>query len=128
MLDRTKRISCLLVEDEALSIEMMQDYIGRRHELELVAIASEMSEIQPLVAAYFPAIIFLDLVLPIGKSTGFHFGMLPQTASIVIVSGVPLTHYHGELPKGKIFELPKPVSFESFERCVDEVLLSRLSR
>lgn len=127
MFKSTKRITCLLVEDEPLSIEMMEDYISRRPDLELVAIASEMSEIQGLVAEHLPSIIFLDLVLPIGTSTGFHFGMLPETSSIVVVSGVPLSHYKGKLPKGEIFELLKPVSFENFERCINKVLLNRPS-
>lgn len=119
------RITCLVVEDEALSIEMMEDYIARRDDLELIGIASQLADLEEIVKKSDPSIIFLDLVIPIGKSTEFHFGQLPKTASIVVISAMPLTHYTGELPKGEIFELYKPISFENFDRCIDEVIVKR---
>lgn len=119
---KCKHTTCMLVEDEALAIEMMRDYINRRDELVLIGIASQMSEIQDILDQFTPSIIFLDFTVPPGESDGFHFGMLPPDANIIVVSAIPLAHFKGNLPKGDIHELPKPISFDSFNRCVNQVL------
>lgn len=120
---KCERTTCMLIEDEALAIEMMRDYIDRRDDLLLIGVASQMSEIQDILNQYTPSIIFLDLVIPPGESDGFHFGMLPPDASIVVVSAIPIARFKGILPKGVIYELPKPISFDSFNRCVNHVLI-----
>jgi len=65
--------TCILIEDEALSIEMLQDYISRRSDLSLVGSAIERSEIQSLLRICSPTIIFLDLVIPYGDNNDFNF-------------------------------------------------------
>lgn len=115
----------MVIEDEALSLEMMEDYVGRRKDLKLVCVGSQLSEIKKLIDEHNPSIIFLDLGIPIGQSTDFHYGMFPKSTTIIIVSAIPLNLYQGELPKGEIYELPKPVSFECFDRCVNEALAKR---
>lgn len=122
MCNKSNRTTCLVIEDEALAIEMMEDYIGRRDDLVLLAVGSELSEVKDILDKNTPSIIFLDLVIPPGACGDFHFGKLPSDASIVVVSGTPLNLFRGILPKGDIYELPKPVSYESFNRCVNEVL------
>lgn len=126
MRNKSNRTTCLVIEDEALSIEMMEDYIGRRDDLLLLAIGSELSEVKDILEIHRPSIIFLDLIIPPGVCGDFHFGKLPPDASIVVVSGTPLNLFRGTLPKGDIYELPKPVSYENFNRCVNEVLAKRL--
>lgn len=128
MSNQPGRTTCILIEDEVLAIEMMEDYIGRREDLELLGVGTELAEVMDLLESHNPSIIFLDLVIPLGKSVGYHFGRLPATSSIVVVSGMPLNHYSGSLPKGDLYELPKPVSFESFDRCVNKVLDKRKGR
>lgn len=125
MSDQPDRIPCILIEDEILALEMMQDYIGRRKDLELIGIGTELSEAMELFEQHKPAIIFLDLVIPPGESAGYHFGKLPATSSVVVVSGMPLSHFDGVLPEGDLYELSKPFSFESFDKCVDRVLKKR---
>lgn len=122
MSSQPDRFTCLVIEDEVLAIEMMVDYISRRGDLELLGIGTELSEVIDLLEEYSPAIIFLDLVIPPGESAGYHFGKLPVTSIIVVVSGIPLSQYKGVLPKGDIYELTKPVSFASFDKCIDEVI------
>ncbi|SKB88653.1 hypothetical protein SAMN05660226_03623 [Parapedobacter luteus] len=126
MYSKFNRTTCLLIEDEALAIEMMEDYIGRRDDLVLLAVVSELSEVKDILVKHTPSIIFLDLFIPPGACGDFHFGKLPSNASIVIVSGTPPNLFRGILPKGDIYELFKPVSYDSFNRCVDEVLAKHL--
>ena len=122
MSNKSKPTSCIVIEDEAFAIDMMVDYIGRRDDLVLLGIGIELSDVRCLVERHNPSIVFLDLVIPSGVSQGYHIGKLPAASSIIIVSGVPLSEYSGVLPKGKLYELPKPVSFQKFNKCVDEVL------
>lgn len=114
-----------MIEDEAIAIQMMEEYIGRREDLMLLGIGTELSEVRLLVEKHIPNFIFLDLMIPSGVSGGYHLGKLPSVSTIIVVSGVPLSEYHGVLPEGEIYELPKPVSFERFSKCVDEVLSKR---
>lgn len=122
MSSQSNRFTCLLIEDEVLAIEMMVDYISRRGDLELLAVGTQLAEVRDILEKHRPAIIFLDLVIPPGESGSYHLGKLPVTSSIVVVSGIPLSHYKGVLPKGDIYELPKPVSFANFDKCVDYVI------
>ena len=115
-------ITCLLIEDEPLAVEMMLDYIGRREDLLLLGIANELSEVKSFLERHDPSIIFLDLVIPPGVSLGFNFGDLPTSAIVIVVSATPVEHFKGVLPHGDIFELLKPVSFENFNSCIDRVL------
>ena len=114
--------SCLIIEDEALAIEMMVDYISRRNDLKLVGIASQLSEVEAILQKATPAIIFLDLVIPVGEPTTFSYKQLPNTSVIVVVSAMPLSYFRGELPQRKLYELAKPLSFEHFDRCINKIL------
>lgn len=114
--------TCILIEDEALSIEMLQDYISRRSDLSLVGTAIERSEIQSLLRICSPTIIFLDLVIPYGDNNDFNFSKFPESSIFVIISATPLSHYNGEIPIGEIHELLKPISFENFNKCIDNIV------
>jgi response regulator of citrate/malate metabolism len=114
--------SCILIEDEALGIEMLQDYISRRSDLSLVGTATQRSEIQSLLRICSPTIIFLDLVIPYGDKNDFNYSKFPKSSIFVIISATPLSHYNGEIPFGKIHELLKPISYENFNKCIDKIL------
>ncbi|MGF7028712.1 MULTISPECIES: hypothetical protein [Sphingobacterium] len=114
--------SCILIEDEALAIEMLQDYISRRNDLILLGTAIERSEIQSLLRICSPTIIFLDLVIPYGDKNDFNYSKFPESSIFVIISATPISHYNGEIPNGEIHELLKPISFEDFNKCIDKIL------
>ncbi len=116
------KFTCLLVEDEAMGIEMLQDYINRRNDLTLLGTGSQLSEVEQLLNKYSPSIIFLDLIIPYGEPNNFSYDKIPDHISIIIISAIPLSHYNGKLPKGEKFELLKPITFEHFNRCVDSVI------
>lgn len=118
-----ERYTCLLIEDDAYAIDMMTDYINRRDDLLLQGIGTELSEVRLLIKDITPSIIFLDLIIPPGESHGFHLGELPSSSVIAVISGIPLHLYKGPLPKGPIFELPKPISFEKFNICVEKIIV-----
>ncbi|MDF2476429.1 MAG: putative two-component response-regulatory protein YehT [Sphingobacterium sp.] len=118
-----ERFACIVVEDDVFSIDMLKDYINRKKELVLSGIGTELSELKQLLEYVSPSIIFLDLIIPPGESMGFHYGELPQSSFIILTSAIPLYLYNGPLPKGTLYELPKPISYENFSKCVDKVIV-----
>lgn len=114
-------LTCILIEDEALGIEMMEDYINRRDDLRLLGTAIQLSEIEALLDSS-PSIIFLDLMIPYGDQNDFNFSKFPNSSSFIVTSAIPINHFKGELPPGKIYELLKPISFQNFNKCVDKVV------
>lgn len=118
-----ERYTCLLIEDDAMAIDMITDYINRRDDLILQGIGTQQSEVRLLIKDITPSIIFLDLIIPPGDSKGFHWGELPSSSFFAVISGIPLNIYKGPLPNGPIFELPKPISFKEFNICVEKIIV-----
>ncbi len=116
------RWNCILIEDEALGIEMLQDYIGRRNDLVLIGTAVQRSEIKSLLKICSPSIIFLDLIIPNGERNDVKFSKLPKDSVYIIISATPLSHFSGDKPLGKTYELLKPISYENFNKCIDIVI------
>lgn len=113
---------CLIIEDDWFAIEMMADYVGRRKELTLVGIVQELNELPYALGATQPDIAFLDLVIPQGAPSDFHFGLIPPTVTVVVVSAIPTASFNGTLPPTVAEELLKPVSYESFNACINRII------
>lgn len=116
---------CILVENEYLAIEMMQEYIHTHENLLLLGIAQTLAELRHMTIELKPEIIFLDLIIPSGGYRDFDYGMLPDHATVVVVSGIPLALYDKKHLLKNPIELPKPVSHESFNNCVERVIKER---
>lgn len=114
--------TCLLVEDDALGIEMMEDYINRRNDLTLLGTGTQLSEVEELLNRFSPSIIFLDLIIPYGEKNNFSYAKISNDIIIIIVSAIPLNYYKGDIPSGIKLELLKPISFENFNKCVDNAI------
>lgn len=120
-------IYCVLVEDEPLAIEMMSKYISKRKELDLLAIVKDLDGLQELLANFKPAIIFLDLKIPSGDMDPIEmYKRISKDTSIVVVSAIPFSAYNESLGLSIAYDLPKPVSFDRFNGCVDEVLIQKM--
>ncbi|MEC3878627.1 response regulator [Parapedobacter sp. 10938] len=113
---------CLIIEDDWSAIELMADYVGRRKELTLVGVVQELYEVPDALSATQPDIAFLDLVIPQGSPSDFHFGLIPPTVIVVVVSAIPLALFNRALPPTVVDELPKPVSYEHFNDCIDRII------
>lgn len=124
----SKKTTCLIIEDEQPATEMLMDYISQRRELKLLGIASQLSEVESMIKNEAPSIIFLDLIIPMGDNTKFNFEELPISSNIIITSALPITSYKGLLPKGRLFELNKPISQEKFNQCIDKILNTNLEK
>lgn len=117
-------LSCLLVEDEPLAIDMMERYIKNRQELKLLGIAKDQEQFEDMVKACQPRIVFMDVGIPPGdlnrlKKIGFAEGSL-----VIVVSGYPKSVYSDYILHPFVLDLPKPVSRRSFDALVDKALES----
>ena len=119
--------SCLIVENEPFVIDLVKDLATSRDDLFILSVVTEMEQLARSVHETVPDIIFLDLVIPLGNCGDFHFGMLPQESSIVVISAIPLSHYKNRHLLKNPRELFKPVSLERFNDCIDDVITERLS-
>src|SRR3546814_10730406 len=96
---------CLIVEDDWFAIELMADYVGRRNDLELAGIVQQLSELAEALTTTDPDIVFLDLILPQGAPSDFHFGLIAPTVKVVVVSAIPIRSFQGTLPRAISAEL-----------------------
>ncbi|MEC3880604.1 hypothetical protein [Parapedobacter sp. 10938] len=119
---------CIIVENEPQSIAMMKDCISSRTDLRLVGVAKELEQFRLLLTDVTPDIIFLDFVIPPGIARGFHYGMLPKGSSIVVISAIPLHLYADAHLLHSPYELPKPVSLNMFNQCIQQIITARNER
>lgn len=118
----TSVYGCILVENEVLAIEMMKGYIQSNSKLRLLGVATTLPELQQLHVRVKPDLIFLDLIVPSAGCDGFDYSMLSDNATIVVMSGIPLSRYAKRYLLKNPIELPKPVSYAAFCACMDNVV------
>jgi len=115
--------SCVLVEDEPLAIEMMVEYISKRHELNLIDVVDNLDEYEGVLKGSNNIdIIFLDLKIRGGEVFELMHENKNNNSIFVIVSAFASAHTK-KLPEdiNKYF-ITKPVSNANFNLCMDRIL------
>ena len=116
----TKRIKCLIVEDEPLSQKLLTEHVEQISSLELIGTAFNAVEARELISNTKPDFIFLDINLP--GQNGYDFlKSLPVPRPLVVV-----TSAHDEFAlKGYELEvvdfLSKPIFFDKFESTINRI-------
>lgn len=121
-----RRLTCAIVEDEPLAIQMLDGYISRRPDLMLVSVINNMHDFHTIVKTTSHDIVFLDFKIP-----GFDgdiakiLDRIAPTSLIVNTSASPISFF-SEPEKitvsSQVVELLKPFSFERFSACIDSLL------
>ena len=125
-----KLLLCLIVDDEPLAQQILENYILRIEELELVAKCESVEEAFGVLKSNHIDIVFLDLQLQavngsevVKKLKSLHKGQ----CFIIITSATSRSSLKSE----KIFNdehvllvdyLTKPFSFERFRSAIDKIL------
>jgi response regulator of citrate/malate metabolism len=121
-----KRLTCAVVEDEPLAIQMLVGYIARRTDLELISVMDNVCDFDEVIKKIMPDIIFLDFKTPCFDGDIGKILISISTASAIInISASPASHFTSTMPKSlnrDIHELLKPFSFEKFNECIDFLL------
>jgi DNA-binding LytR/AlgR family response regulator len=112
------------VEDEVLAQQVLQNYISKTPQLELVAVCQNAAEAREILEKNQVDLIFLDLQLP--GMTGLHFlRSFPDPPFVIITTAY--AEYALESYEFNVIDyLLKPISFERFSRAIQKLTSGRL--
>ncbi|MDH5033227.1 MULTISPECIES: LytR/AlgR family response regulator transcription factor [Chryseobacterium] len=108
----TKRYNCIIVEDEPIAADILENFISRDPELNLVGKCADAVYASSLLSIHDVDLMFLDLHLPVVK--GFDFLRNVKNPPFVIVT----TAYHQYAVEGYELDiadyLMKPIPYQRF--------------
>jgi len=108
----TKKYNCIIVEDEPIAAEILESFISRDQELNLVGKCADAVYAGSLLSIHDVDLMFLDLHLPVVK--GFDFLRNVKNPPFVIVT----TAYHQYAVEGYELDiadyLMKPIPYDRF--------------
>ncbi|MBB6369223.1 LytR/AlgR family response regulator transcription factor [Chryseobacterium shigense] len=114
----SKKYSCIIVEDEPIAAEILENFVSRDEELQLIAKCSDAVYAGNLLNRHTIDLMFLDLHLPVIK--GFDFLKKLKNPPLVIVT----TAYHQYAVEGYELDivdyLMKPVPYDRFTKAVEK--------
>ena len=113
-----KKYKCLILEDEPLASEILEMYVAKDAELEVIATCTNAVNASEVLKANAIDLLFLDLHLPIIK--GFNFLRKLSQPPFVIVT----TAYHEFALEGYELDvvdyLLKPIPYPRFEKAIQK--------
>jgi DNA-binding LytR/AlgR family response regulator len=112
-------IRCFVLDDEPLATDLMQDYISRLPDLELVGICNSPTQGLQMLHQLQADVIFLDIQMP--RLTGFDLlrplGYRPKVIFTTAFREYALDSYEFDV----VDFLVKPISFERFLQSVGKI-------
>lgn len=113
-----KKYNCIIVEDEPIATEILENFVLRDEELNLVVKCSDAVYAGSLLNRHDIDLMFLDLHLPVVK--GFDFLKKLKNPPLVIVT----TAYHQYAVEGYELDivdyLMKPIPYDRFTKAVEK--------
>jgi len=117
-------IKCIIVEDERLAQQVVEAYIEKTSQLQLVAVCNNALEATEVLNKQQTDLIFLDIQLP--GMTGLNFLKTLQNPPLVILT----TAYPDYALESYDFNvtdyLLKPISFERFTKAINKIIEGNL--
>ncbi|NIF05117.1 response regulator transcription factor [Chryseobacterium sp. Tr-659] len=108
----SKKYNCIIVEDEPIAAEILESFISRDAELNLVGKCADAVYASSLLSIHHVDLMFLDLHLPVVK--GFDFLRKLKNPPLVVVT----TAYHQYAVEGYELDivdyLMKPIPYDRF--------------
>ncbi len=113
------KLRCLIVDDEPLSVKVVQKYVEKLPQLELVAVCYNAFEAMEVLQNKEVDVLFLDINMP--QLSGISLmKALPHPPAVVFITAYPEYAVEGfELEA--VDYLLKPFSFERFIKAVQKV-------
>lgn len=115
-----KNISCLIVDDEPLSREVLKDYVDSCPELQLAGICKDALEAGNLLRKQDIDLLFLDINMPRLSGINFIKG-LSNPPLFIFITAYPEFALEG-FEVDAVDYLLKPVSFDRFRKAVNRAL------
>jgi DNA-binding LytR/AlgR family response regulator len=110
--------TCMIVEDEPISQELLQSYIAHVRELELVATCSNAMEAGEHLRKHPVDLVFLDINLPRMSGTAFYSSLVNPPA-VIFTTAYPEFAVDG-FELNAVDYLVKPFAIERFMRAVNK--------
>jgi DNA-binding LytR/AlgR family response regulator len=116
-------IKCLIVDDEPLAQEVIENYIARIPNLEVVKKCSDAIQAFEVMKKEKIDLIFLDIQMPVIDGLGF-LKSVKNIPSVIITTAFP-QHAVESYDFDVTDYLLKPISFERFLKAVNKILDKR---
>lgn len=114
-----KNVSCIIVDDEPLAIELLEDYVGRVQHLELIGKFDNPIEAISFVNENEVDLLFLDIEMP--EINGINF-IDVLTRKPYVIYTTAYSHYGVEsYEKNALDYLLKPINFDRFLIAVNKL-------
>lgn len=114
------KLSCIIVEDEPVSQEILQRYIADCPSLQLLKVCNNAIEAMDEWRKQNPDLLFLDITMP--KLSGLDFyRSLPNPPMVIFTTAYPEYAVNG-FEVNAVDYLVKPFSFERFLRAVNKAM------
>ena len=120
-----RRLRVLVVDDSAVSRELIARGIGADPGIEVVAVASDANKARDAIEEYEPDVMALDVEMPRMNGIAFLRLLLPQYPMPVVVMSAIGAHVFDAMQAGAIDFVTKPDSGsgESFQGFLNELVL-----
>lgn len=113
-----KRIKCLIADDEALSLDVLEDYITKLEGYQLIARCKNGIEVFNLLKTESVDLLFLDIQMP--QLTGLELVKSLKTVPPIIFTTAFREYALEGYEHNAIDYLLKPISFDRFLKAVDK--------
>lgn len=114
-----KKITCIIVEDEPVSQEILKKYIADFPSLELLAVCSNAIEANEQLRKISPDLMFLDITMP--KISGLDFyRSLSDPPYVIFTTAYPEYAVNG-FEVNAVDYLVKPFPFDRFLKAMNKV-------
>jgi len=113
-------IKCIIVEDERLAQQVLEAYIEKTAQLQLMAVCNNALEATEVLNKQQTDLIFLDIQLP--GMTGLNFLKTLQNPPLVILTTAYPDYALESYDLNVTDYLLKPISFERFTKAVKKII------
>ncbi|MCD4693015.1 MAG: LytTR family DNA-binding domain-containing protein [Calditrichales bacterium] len=114
----TKKISCIIVDDEALARQVVREYTEKHSDLEILAEYGDPLEAYADINRFKPDLIFLDIQMP--EINGFELLEKLNDSPVVIFCTAYDEHAIKAFEKNAIDYLLKPFNQNRFDQALDK--------
>jgi two-component system LytT family response regulator len=113
-------MNCIVVDDEPLAQEILENFIERSAQLQLVKKCSNAPEAFEALHSMRVDVIFLDIKMPVINGLDFIRSLKDPPA--VIFTTAFADHALAAFEMEAIDYLLKPITYERFEKCINKLL------
>lgn len=115
------KLKCIVVDDEPLAMDIIESYINKNPNVELIGKCSSALEAAQMLKHETPDILLLDIQMP--EITGMEFAKTLDTSKVLVVFTTAYQEYAAEAFEINALDyLVKPIPYERFEAMCSKAL------